>query len=321
MRFNITSGFSEVFDAHQKAYAAFDIFATAGDDGTKYGGSAAADEASDLEQATLDALLAYPCSTPIEMADKMKWMRQRGPFAEENLIWTGAPEAVDRMQLELITMSRPNVSARFAEAFAEFAAAQRHHWSESSIEDDEMTRRREAVEATIETILALPCTTPGDFIVKQYLRLIEGYGSYTDPIIHEFLPDMVGSDQRFPDRHDKIAFDDIVESDLGRCMMALGTTDFDAEAWIAQAARVGKIVQVYIQSDGKRGLSFGMLSNERGEGIIGDMLQCLMAGGPRDLSTARCHALADAIEANHPNLLVDFRKAVELPAKEAEQAA
>jgi hypothetical protein len=220
------------------------------------------------------------------------------------------------LQLDLITMARPNASPAIAEAFGRWSSAHQQHAEASEADEDTEEMSRTSGDA-FETLMALPCFTPGDFMVKAYVDLADDVGY---PVGDERNADLSPwpfeisqtNLTRHGGSHDKIAqaqrYRDLSESDLGRCMIALGMVDFDAEMWIAQARRVGKQVTVLRDTEGKRSLFFGC--NDGCDHAMEDMLQCLMAGGLEAISEARRIALADAIEANHPDLIVDQREAV-----------
>jgi hypothetical protein len=304
MRFSGTIEHSHRLDAWREAYAKHDEFAEAGDDGLAAGGTEAADKAGDVELATLDALLFAPSVTTIEMQDKIKVMRDRGPLREDNLCWNekDMTRILDQMERDLVQLHRPSCSPRMAEAFKDWAEAQACFYSEREIQDDELGKRGDAVTAARATLSALPCTTAGDFIAKAFVDLVNEVGAtFPEEAGGPFMPDMTGAHPQ-----DQRVYSDIRESDLGCCMIALGRVDFDAARWVTVARLHRKGVNVMLTDRGRR-LS---LSMEGPHTEMDDLLQRLTANGLRQISSARCVAIADEIEANHPDLVIDCRDAI-----------
>jgi hypothetical protein len=311
MRFSKTIDHSRAVDDWRDAYAKYDAFATAGDDISEE-----AKAASAAEYAALDALLLRPAATALEIREKLEIMRERGPLHPDNHCWHNLEEMLDRIQLDLTTIFRPNASPAMAMLFQEWAAARIANNAFDGGEGDADDGLVKAEDSAFESLITAPCTTPGDFIVKSYVDLIDSCGSpyesdWPFELNLEAGPPLDGN-------HDKLAFEaryrDIIETDLGRCMVALGRVDFDAEAWLKQAQREGKGVGVMLtdkgmfrdQETGGRAIYFTELGGPP-ESIL-DMLQCLTAGGLDAVSTARCAALADAIEENWPDLVHDARE-------------
>ena len=302
MRFSQTIEHSHRLTSWREAYAAHDAFAEAGDDGAVAGGTKEADEAGDAELASLDAFLFAPSVTAIEMQDKIKVMRERGPLHPDNLCWNDRDMAriLDQMERDLIGMQRPNCSPLIAEAFAAWADAQEHFYALRHDAEDELGRRGDAMREAEQHLMDLPCTTAGDFIAKAFVNLLgEVGGTYDTDGGGPFYPDM--SDVHPQDQR---IYRDIRDSDLGCCMIVLGRVDFDAARWVSIARTYGKKVHVTRSARG-RGLSFGM---EGPHTEMNDLLQRLTANGLRQVSNDRCQAIANEIEANHPDLVIDLRE-------------
>lgn len=299
MRFGITTAFSAARRAHEEAYATYDRLADAGDEGVKQGGTPAADDASAAEYAALDALLLMPAVTTVEVKEKLALMESRGV----DTCWGQFPKIIEQMQLDLINMARPNVSPAVDHLFAQWATAFRTAVETIGVSDAEHDRLCGFQCEAYKQLLAVPCTAPGDLIAKLYVELISEYGpTYRRPGVgNVFEIDVHGFDEveGLPEAH--LAFiRDITDSDLGCCMIALGRTDFDAAAWVAACRQHGKQVHLSMRGEERAGLTFGMLGPHT---PMLDILQRLTANGLAEVSTLRCKAIADEIEANHPDLI------------------
>jgi hypothetical protein len=302
MRFGITMAHSKKHQAWQDAYAEHDGFASAGNDGSAAGGTGEADAAGNAEYRALSDFLAHPSTTALEVQDKLRAMRERGPLSLHNLCW-GDEEIttwLDGVEHDLVTLNRPNASPEIANAFTAWADAQEHFYALKRSDDDELSKLGTATTTAADTLRAIPCTTAGDFIVKAFVDLIEQNGAtVAEDGGGAFVPDV-----QHLDKWDRRIWDDIRESDLGCCMIALGRADFDARRWTSATKAHGKEVNVLLTDRG-RTLSLGMLGPHN---LMNDILQRLTANGLRMVSKSRCVAIADEIEAHYPGLVHDARQ-------------
>lgn len=306
MRFNTTIAHSQMRSAWEDADAKQNAFAEAGDDGTSRGGSEDADRAYEAETGAMCNFLRHPSTTPAEIQDKIAFMRERGPLAQDNLCWNESDmtATLDCMERDLMQMARPNVSPAVNVAFLVWSEAHEEFWSRSEWPDDELARLGEAEDLAATALHEQPCTTPGDFIVKAYVELMSEYGAQghgTDGL--EFLVDGA----KISHRPDQTRLRDIMDCDLGCCLVALGRSDFDARRWMIQAERFEKRVTVTLSgtaAETKRGLAFGM---DGTHSQMEEILQRLTANGLRMVSRERCVSIADEIEANWPLLVLDYR--------------
>ncbi|WP_374407437.1 hypothetical protein [Pelagerythrobacter sp.] len=297
MQYNTTMAHSDKRRKWEEAYAAHDAFAEAGDDGTDFGGTAIADRANEAESQLFHEYLTHPSTTPAEMQDKLTTMRKRGPLHLENLCWNekDITAYLDLIERDLINMVRPNVSKAVADAFDAWSRAHEVYWSRSDWSDDASSSLCETEDAAAQTLHAVPCTTPGDFIAKAYVELMSEYGAQghgPSGLAFAVAETNIGRDA------DRMKLRDIIASDLGCCMTALGTTDFDAGRWVAAARLHGKQVSLMLTDTGRQ-LSFG---DPGGTGML-DALQRLTANGLKMISKERCIAIADEVEANHRDLV------------------
>jgi hypothetical protein len=315
MRFSNSIAWTTARAAHESAYAAHNLFASAGDDGIKSGGSAEADAASAAEYAALNHLLLLPCDHPLDIAEKLTIVEQR-----DVTNWDVWDDVRARIDADLRAMARPSASPEMATAFARWAAARLIHF-QPGMHDGTEEASEAASAAYSEAFQALhaePCRTPGDFIIKAYTNLLDEVGSSTQvergspfefDVYEPRMPDGSGHD----DHAIKAQIRDIGETDLGRCMMILGRVDFDAAAWVATVRRAEAHVHVMLHVDGKQSLSFAMYTGPGyGRGIEHDSpldnarlhnLLALTAGG-LGYSDERLAAIADEIVANHPDMVV-----------------
>lgn len=292
MRYSHSPDFGIVLRAHQEAYAAFDVLAEAGADGTpEY---IAADEA---EHVALNALMAEPAQSPGDVLAKIRLYLDREMYS-----WNGPrdPDAADAyraiLEADLLNLNRPCTSRQMDEAFATWAAT----WAAlaASSEEDGNTGR-EAVEANTaaeKALWALPCVSPGDYIVKDYIDQLGSQGP--EPGTMFLIKDW--SDDHEVDG--MLAVSDLEDCDLGRCMMTLGRTNFDAQAWILATQQVGGHFKLMIDhsDDGARTFWQGMDIADnatKGERKAHRLLQMLIGG---EFHVERTKAVCDLIERDYP---------------------
>lgn len=263
---------------------------------------------SEAEYDALEHLLMLPASTSMEVLSKLYIILERGIDSG----WADHfPRYMAQIQFDLINLWRPSVSPNIGAAFSVWA--ERHvAICRDTIGDDEHDRKLSlAADEAARALMAVPCTAPGDFVVKVYVEQLNECGPLPNIEGNLDWPFLIDENAIEEDSYGRSEAEakraiiaDIKESDLGRCMMALGRTDFDAETWIKASRRVGKGVRVTLDEDGSRSLYFSDLG---GSGIV-DMLHRLTAGGLGEVSTQRCGAIADAIVANHPDLVLQVSR-------------
>lgn len=160
------------------------------------------------------------------------------------------------------------------------------------------------------TLVRAACTTPGDFILKQYLRLLEVNGGC---LAGRWKEDLTANpwdvdisddvDEGCHDTADKHAtYADIDGTDIGANLLAYGLPHFDAEAWMEAADRIGLHVDVIVAADGKR--TFGWCEPLGDEALTErikrerDRLIRIMNFEP-----GRIRDIADEIERDWPQLI------------------
>lgn len=274
MRFHITNQYSALRSQWDDAFARLETFAEAGDDGVALGGTAASDEASAAEYLALDACLDHSAVTPIELQDQIAVMRARGPLAPDALIWAEAPMKawLDRIERDLVEMARPATCGLVGEAFASWADA-----FQAGIEED--------AQAARSRLLALPCISPGDFIAKAFVSLMHRVGPEPMSPSTIFMPN-----EALMTDEDRQVWRDILDCDLGCCMVALGRTQFSASRWVLAARRASKRFGLS-HADGRWAFWTSLDS-----GKVDNILQRLTANGLRMVSSDRCAAIANLID-------------------------
>lgn len=313
MRIHITPGFSSALAAHAAANAAYDAHLDeneVGLDEELHGPHAKA------ESQALYAVLDYPATTPAEIAAKLSVMRDRGIDTCVN----GYPGWMAQIERELIELQRPCVSPLMASTFEKWRDAHLAYH-----EDFEGEGNSERHSAAFLAMMAAPCSTPGDFIVKVYANQLGEHGSTylgpgcdNPPGAFPFELDDSRLDEGVG-RHDaasETAFArDIRESDLGRCLLALGRIDFDAEAWFAAVRRAGMVAMV-IQTDGTQALWAGQPQGDVGERAAHrfDICQALLGAGMGVVGEERRASVIDFIASKHPDLVMDCRVQCEVAA-------
>lgn len=269
--------------------------------------------ASDAEYAALDAMLLEPAQVPGEVAEKLRFMLDRD-IIDNN--WGEKGEAfLATIQDDLLQLAHPRAGVGMAEAFAEWAAALKkfNDCDELENEDAYHAAARDFAEAS-RTVLRTPCRQPGDHLVKNYVNLYTTEGGIPDAFPFMIRHDKLDDDATLDNIGAYHAIQDLKETDIGQCMMALGRVDFDAATWVWAATCVGMHVSVTFQPDGSRQFGWGTDCKSEDPAKIArcGMLQRLI-GGP--LHAKRMTAVADEIEANWPGLVWNR------PAPQAEAAA
>ncbi len=304
MRFHTTMAFSTARAAWEGAYAAHDRAAEQAD---RYIADSAREtiDAGDLEYATLETVLAMPAYTPAEVGEKLRIMRERG--VDDG--WSDdRPRYLAQIERDLIELQRPCVSPVLADAFLKwrlaYAASVNRY---DDLNNDGLTTILCAkVRKAVVELMAKPCSTPGDVLLKQYVALLGDNGA-TKTCDYEIsvaaLAVGLGTDD---EAAQEAAYRDLADTDLGCCLLTLGRVDFDAELWLSAADRAGIDVRLVHQPDGTRAL-YKSFNAVRGQSAADrereDRCHRLLAGGLKALAKERVAAVLDAIEDTHQHLI------------------
>lgn len=277
MRFHTTIEHSELLTKWERAYATHDAFAEAGDDGTGFGGTEESDLASKAEYDSLDAFLRSPAITPTEMRQKIATMRKRGPLHLDELCWNeeGITAYLDRLEADLSQMQSWPVSPAVLAAWTEWRAHDERY--AAAVDDEESDAMLPERNRLYSELHQTACTTPGDFILKQYARLHGVIGStlygtaqkdgtgnlYDIDIDAEIMEGGLFEKIEYP-----ALYRDIDDTDVGANLLAYGLPYFDAKLWMQRAAAVGQGVSLVQQQHGGWSLGVHFVYPEEGEGKV-----------------------------------------------------
>lgn len=308
--------FAAIQYAHRAAYGRMDVLAEQGQEFDPATGVWA--PGCNAESAAMNEFLAMPAHTPAEVGAKLAYMRDR----DINDNWTEYVGWMAQIERDLIELQRPCVSPTMRDHFQEW----RNDYAAYDADCDDESKSRRHSE-TFLAMMAVSCASAGDLIVKVYAnQLLEhggtwlGAGRSDNPLgAYMFELDTARLMEGMGD-HDgaaEVAFArDIRHSDLGRCLLALGRIDFDAQAWVAAVRRAQLPFTVVIQPNGHRTL----LTGER-PGLVDDrhverfdVCQGLIAGGLGTLGAERRAAVCAWVEENEPAMVIDVRDQLGDPA-------
>ena len=260
MRFHTTLAFSEAREEYKAArhqYATFDDSDAA----------AEAQANARLDRAD-EQLWGIAAITPTEVAEKIRAAKERAgdDFPIE------AFYSVERMLADLDCMQGWPLSPDFVMAWRAWRNITDELANVKSGEDED---RWTTVQAQLyaETVMR-KCTTPDDFILKQYLRLHTTIGGTA---YGEAKADMTGnpwdiditkshSKPRFECADELGCYDDIDATDIGANLLAYGLPYFDAEAWMERAVALGQGVSLVQQARGGWSLGIHLVYPEEDEG-------------------------------------------------------
>lgn len=296
MRFHNSTQWAAARDAHKAAYAVYDAFAEAGDDGIDCGGTQASTDASKAEYAALRAVLTTPAITPLDVSGKLDIMGDR----EITEGWGEEYEQyVAQIKADLFQLQRMACSPEMKALFNHWAEARRAYFAAAGVEhtDEDLEPHWQAETENLRALMAAPCCASGDIMVKAYVEWIDNHGSLPTGAI--FMPAQGSSS--YP--HDQICDDarrrDILDTDIGRCMAALGRVDFDARAWVEAALECG-VKPSLILHEGKRQFGYDMNAEAAGAEERWRLLTYLLGSGGEE---GRSRLVADEIEASWPDLV------------------
>lgn len=307
MRFSTTIAFSEArtnYEAALKGYASFDD--------TAENEKELEEEAWKHLSAASDALFDLPAMTAAEVIAKLDAAHERGrdDFPIEDYY------TKEVMQRDLQRIQRCEVSEPFATAWRVWRKVQ------DSIEEYGAEAERgfapgqtlDDLRSNLYCEIALKhCTTPGDFILKQYMRLLttrggcEGHAYREDGTENPWDIDISDftDDARFEHADILGTYNDLDDCDVGANLLAYGQLEFNAEAWMEAADRVGHNVMLVQQPDGSWGFWSDVDGNDQPTPRISRERRRLvrLLNYPYDGSKDRLHAVCDEIRREWPQLV------------------
>ena len=264
--------------------------------------SDASKEALTAKCAALDAFLLTPCRHPGDVAAKLDVIWKEELFEKDDFGLLRSS-----LKRDLLELSRPGASEAMKTGWARWAAAINALEYGELVQDDDGDAASDEHAAAFRGILAIPCTTAGDFLVKAYVELItECEHSARQPSGFLFeVKDDWRSDQEHYLENDarEAAIDDLDNCDLGRCMMALGSLDFEPSAWIAAAKRANVAFHLIIERGGQRSFCFKEFSRNSNNPVARkrEMRVRALINFNHE---ARYQEVADEIEQFHPDLII-----------------
>ncbi len=234
MQIEFTFEFAAARATHEAAFAAFksacDIAAP--DEPTHQAIGEAWQDAT-------DELLMTPAGTVSGLGEKLAIIDER-----EIRLWEDWPRYRDALDRDFLDLRRPAATIRLP--FEAWRAAYLAHYHCTGSDDEAhglCTLESEAYKA----LLAAPCCSPGDFLVKAYVGLINELGSgVPDPNRSAFEIDIEKADHPAwgDDAWQRSAYRDLDHSDLGAGLLAFGRLEFSAEEWLERAEAIGLSVRL-----------------------------------------------------------------------------
>lgn len=219
--------------------------------------------ASDAEYKALEAMLAFPATTPTELQIKLQRI-----FDRDITGWASWEQIQPALLADLRRLQGHPVSRAIAIAFVRWRAIH-EVWHFDTDGDQNSEAHSEAYHA----LMATPCTTAGDFMAKAYVNLLGEHGS---TLRGTAKADMTGNmwdvdisqaddDREHGEVWQRAAYADLDGSDLGRNLLAYGLPHFSAELWMERADAVGMRVSLIVQEDGSR--VFGISEDHDSEDV------------------------------------------------------
>ena len=212
-----------------------------------------------------DTTLRTPAYTSTEVVQKIDVMLEHVDDDGRGFGWR-------MIERDIHAMSRPTPGPDMRSAFRAWRTAWRDmalHDASETFDDGEADRLHHIMSSAMEAIFRVPCTTPGDFVVKAYVNLIWcaghtdnresrrcGTGNFFDIDVME-----IDSDSLMTDTYYRSVYDDLDHSDLGACLLAGGTIDFDPAEWMQTADRIGMSVVLIVRDGGPQAISISLIDS------------------------------------------------------------
>lgn len=256
MRFHTTKQFADLQAALKAADQAFEA------EFDKDEESAATTAALDETHRALAFLAVSSATTPTEVRRKLEVFEEReahklkDPFRAE--LFAG-------LRVDLARLQGHPVGPALGPAFMRWRGLyeQAYYTARSDEDADRLCNER---HAEFVALMAVPCTTPGDFFTKTYVNLLEHYGSTLVGPAREDLTgngyDICLDEVQDPVEENAVwvrtAYSDLDATDIGANLLAYGMPCFSAEKWMERADAVDLGVTVTIDAAGKRWLGISM---------------------------------------------------------------
>lgn len=260
--------------------------------------------ASAAEYAAFEEFLCFPAVTPSEVREKLRRALDR-----EVYLWSDGAGAriFEALQDDLSRLQQHPVSPELAKWLVDWRT---HFEAWNLLPDTEDFFHESGPERSraYRGLMAEPCTTPGDFIAKTYVNLIEGIGG---TLVGAAKADLSGNifDIDIASQSDPVdeqevwhraAYQDLDDCDVGRNLLAYGLPYFSAEKWMERADAVG--LQVYATAS-LTGFGYTLAENDAPVERIRrerERLRRIIATG----HTIRGCMIIDEIEREWPQLIL-----------------
>lgn len=256
MRFHMTMAFSTARKAYEEgASAACEEF------DKDLGRTPEYKALHEAETSALNTLLIdTPAATPTELAEKIKVYSDR-----EMAMWNNGETYLNAILSDCARMQGWPLSAQFHDEWMAWRKLDEILQRDLEPNDEQLYSDMHA-RGYCHLAMA-PCTTPGDLILKQYLRLLTKHGNTlhgdakADGTGSQWDIDTEGREDeaRFGTADKLGCYDDINNTDIGMHLLAYGLPYFDASEWMKAADRTGLKVDLCVQRDGSEGLQISML--------------------------------------------------------------
>ena len=302
MHLHNTPEFAAARQQYDEAMVAYSQFPDSGPDA-----KAREDEALATLNRADSAFFDAPAFTPFEIAAKLKAIGERGG-GKDFCVTDFYP--LEAMREDLGRLQRCEISPRMRTAFETFRAHE-IAWQEEPLLDDDPDYQKH-----VDLYLALlrtPCTTAGDFILKQYASLRCERGGMDTPRLRkdgtanmwDIEIDDLDDEATFSQAEAATLYEDIDGTDIGMNLLAYGQPHFDPSLWLDAADRADLSVSIYRRADG--GWSFGItyaaeFSDARHQRDHHRLQRILASPAARE---DRYRMVGDLIRATRPELVHD----------------
>ncbi|NVD43476.1 hypothetical protein [Qipengyuania atrilutea] len=266
MRFHYTGEFSAACEQYDKASEAYSTFDDTGDDAAER--EKECGDALTLAEGPFFDAKAY---TPFEVLKKLDRAaeRARDDFDIRDYY------SLDAIRSDLDRLKRNEPSPSFALAFTLWRSAEQDHEDKCRNCDSESDISQASEDRAIKyrQLMQWPCATAGDFIAKQYVRLLGARGGCNSPeqcrnyTANPWDIDIeISEGEGAFDTIDKnTLYYDLDNCDVGMNLLAYGKLDFDAELWMEAADRLGQKVALQQQKDGRWDFWFSLEYDDEDE--------------------------------------------------------
>lgn len=208
--------------------------------------------ASAAEYAAFEEFLCFPAVTPSEIREKLRRALDR-----EVYLWSDGAGAriFEALQADLSQQQQHPASPEVGQLVEDWSKIYEEWHCLSDYDDDVSAAIGERRTAAFRRLMSEPCTTPGDFIAKAYVNLIEGiggtlYGAAKADLSGNIFDIDIATQTDQRDEQEvwhRAAYQDLDDCDVGRNLLAYGLPYFSAEKWMERADAVG--LRVYANPD------------------------------------------------------------------------